>query len=388
MTVSQAVINPAESRLFKPIQLGKLRLNHRIALAPLSRYRNDEQGVPLPFTTTYYADRAATPGTLIISEATNVSHPEEPHGSALITAAQTEAWRRNIQAVHARGSFFFQQIWSMGRAGNPDFLASKGLEYRSSSPLPLSAERPAAPEEMTEREILDVIQDFVAAAQRALSLGADGVEIHGAHGYLIHQFLSDRSNVRTDRWGGSVENRSRFLLEIVRALVSAIGAELVGIRLSPFASFQGADSSDYKAQYGHVVAELKRMQVPFAYLHLVEARADPVTWVTGEAPANRDKSLEYILETWDNVSPVIVAGGYGPGNAVEAVEGRYGKWDVIVAFGRAFLANPDLVFRVKNGIPLNAPDRPSFYMPMTEVGYNDYPFSQEYLQSVKVESSA
>ncbi|KAH7311322.1 NADH:flavin oxidoreductase NADH oxidase family protein [Stachybotrys elegans] len=382
MLVSSTSLSPAESKLFKPITIGTVELNHRVALAPLSRYRNDDEGVPLPYSQKYYADRAAIPGTLIISEATGVSHPEEPNGSALLTKAQIEAWKRNIDAVHSQGSFFFQQIWSMGRAGNPEFLAEKGLKYRSSSAIPLTPEGPV-PEAMTEQEILDTIQDFVTTAKRAVELGADGVEIHGAHGYLIHQFLSDKSNIRTDRWGGSVENRSRFLLEIVKALVAAIGAERLGIRLSPYASFQGADSSDFKAQYSYIINELKSLQVPLAYLHLVEARADPVTWVTGDAPAHGDKSLEFILEAWDNQSPVIVAGGYHPDNAIEAVEDRYSKWDVLVAFGRTFLANPDLVYRIKHGLELNPYDRPSFYTPKTETGYNDYPFSPEYLKSLE-----
>jgi NADPH2 dehydrogenase len=373
----------AQSKLFQPIRLGAAQLQHRIALAPLSRYRNDDDGVPLPYSEKYYADRASTPGTLIISEATSVSHPEQPQGSALMTDAQRDAWSKNINAVHDKGSLFFQQIWSMGRAATPEFLAKSGGRYRSASSIPLDDKHPA-PVEMTEDEILQTIDDFVAAAKRALALGADGVEVHGAHGYLVHQFLSDKSNKRTDRWGGSVENRSRFLLKIVEALVSAIGAERVAVRLSPFASFQGADSTDITAQYGYLIGELIRMDAKLAYLHLVETRADPVTWATGDAAANKEKTLDFILEAWENRSPVVVAGGYLPESAVEALEGRYSKWDVIVAFGRTFLANPDLVFRAKHGIKLNPSDRASYYTPKTEVGYNDYAFSDEWIRTVQV----
>lgn len=379
------MVHLAASKPFQPLKVGNVQLGHRLVLAPLSRYRNDDDGVPLPFSEKYYADRASFPGTLIISEATNVSDPEEPNGSALMSNAQIEAWTRNINAVHEKESFFFQQLWSMGRAAAPAFLSQRGQSYRSSSSLPLDDNYPA-PAEMTEEDILRTIEDFVSTARRAIALGADGVEIHAAHGYLIHQFLSDRTNVRSDRWGGSVENRSRFLLEIITALIASIGAKRLGIRLSPYASFQGAQSSDLRAQYGYIIAELKRMKAPIAYLHLVEARADPVTWVTGDAAAHKEEPLDFILEAWDNQSPVIVAGGYLPATALEALENRYVKWDVLVAFGRAFLANPDLVYRVRHGIELQPYDRQSFYTPKTEAGYNDYSFSTEYLQSLKSQS--
>jgi NADPH2 dehydrogenase len=239
----------------------------------------------------------------------------------------------------------------------------------------------AIPEDMTEDEILDVIQGFVDTAKRVVEAGGDGVEVHGAHGYLLDQFLADSVNKRTDRWGGSIENRARFLLETVKAVVAAIGAERVGIRLSPYAAYQGSESSDVIGQYSYVVKELKKMKVPFAYLSLVEARGDPDKLGSAQDPADAKLTLDFILDIWDNSSPVVVAGAYTPESAVRAVDEHYAKWDVIVAFGRSFLANPDLVYRIKHGLPLTMHHSPTHYLKGSEIGYIDYTFSQEYINA-------
>ncbi|KFX89660.1 hypothetical protein V490_06875 [Pseudogymnoascus sp. VKM F-3557] len=350
-------IIPAESRLFKPIKVGNMALQHRIVLPPLTRNRNDDDHVPLPLMVKYYSDRASTPGTLVISEATSVSHLEEGQDNipGFVSESQVAAWTKIIGAVHARGSFYFQQIWGMGRASFPEFLAKKGLKYRSSS------------------------ASFVDTARRVISAGGDGVEIHAAHGYLIDQFVSDAVNKRTDKWGGSIENRSRLLLEVVKAVVNEIGAERVALRLSPYAAFQGAEKTDIEGQYLYIITELKKMNDPLAYLSLVESTGDPGAIAFNGKAVNQGKTLDFILEAWDNRSPVIVAGGYRPNTAAWALEDHYNKWDTLVAFGRHFLANPDMVFRVRHGLELNKYNRPTFYLAKNEVGYNDYPFSEEYV---------
>ncbi|KAH0443777.1 nadh: flavin oxidoreductase nadh oxidase family protein [Colletotrichum camelliae] len=375
--------NISESKLFQPLKLGNSQLNHRIAMAPLTRYRNDKNHVAMPFVPRYYGERASTPGTLIISEATGVSMQDTgvPAGPAFVTDEQVEAWRKVIAAVHEQKSVWFQQIWGQGRAADPEYQKARGFKYRSSSAVPMQPGA-AVPEAMTEEEILEFIQDFVATAKRVIAAGGDGVEIHSAHGYLLDQFLSDSVNKRTDKWGGSIENRSRLTLEVTKAVVEAIGAEKVGIRLSPYASFQGAESSNIHEQYGYLVSELKKMNAPFAYLSLVEARGDPAKLLLpSQDPSIEQQTLDFILDIWDNLSPVIVAGGYTPETAAKALETHYAKWDIIVAFGRSFLANPDLVYRAQNGIALNNYHRQSFYIKGSEIGYNDYQFSSEWIDA-------
>ncbi|KAF7556276.1 hypothetical protein G7Z17_g1557 [Cylindrodendrum hubeiense] len=372
----------SETKLFKPLKVGNFTLQHRIVFPPLTRNRNDNDHTPIPIMEKYYADRASTPGTLVISEATSVSHAEEGQRNVpgFVSENQVAAWSKIIDAVHAKGSFFFQQIWALGRASTTDYIAERGFPYRSSSNVPLAGSD-VAPRAMTEEEILETIQNFVDSAKRVVAAGGDGVEIHSAHGYLLDQFLSDSINTRTDKWGGSIENRSRLTLEVVKAVVAAIGAEKVAIRFSPYAGFQGAEKSDINELYTYLVDELKKLNVKFAYLSLVEATGDPAAIVLGAEQINKGKTLDFILEAWDNLSPVLVAGGYKPDTAAWALEEHYKKWDVLIAFGRDFLANPDLVYRVKNGIELNKYNRATFYLTMSNVGYNDYPFSPEYLKA-------
>ncbi|KAK9366210.1 hypothetical protein V1509DRAFT_630483 [Lipomyces kononenkoae] len=382
-TITVNALAPASSRLFKPIRLGSVDLQHRIVLAPLTRYRNDKDHVAMDLMVKYYADRASVPGTLIISEATPTGHDDEgvPNLGGVQSEAQVRGWARVIEAVHAKGSFYFQQLYALGRASEPDYLASRGYGYKSSSAVAMDGTT-VAPAEMTEEDIQNKIEDFVSGARNMVRAGADGVEIHGAHGYLIDQFISDSINKRTDRWGGTIENRARFLLTIVKRVVNEIGAERVAIRLSPFAAFQGAESSDIIGQYSYIVKELKGMDVPFAYLSLVEATGDPGALIFNGKWVNQGMTLDFILDIWYNQSPVIVAGGYQPETAACAVEERYMRWNVLVAFGRHFLANPDLVFRIRNNIPLNKYNRATFYIHMSEVGYNDYPFSGEFISTM------
>lgn len=357
-----------------------MELKHRIVLPPLTRNRNSDDHTPLPLMIKYYADRASAPGTLVISEATSVSHLEEGQYNipGFVSGSQVEAWTRIIEAVHAKESYYFQQIWGMGRASFPEFMAKKNLKYRSSSAVAMEGVD-AVPEAMTEEEIQDIIQSFVDTAKRVISAGGDGVEIHSAHGYLLDQFLSDAVNQRTDKWGGSIENRARLLLTVIKVVADAIGADRVALRLSPYAAFQGAEKGDIHGQYLYIIEELKKMDTPLAYLSLVEATGDPGALIFGGKTVNQGKTLDFILEAWNNRSPVIVAGGYCPDTAARALEDHYQKFDTMIAFGRHFLANPDLVFRIQKGLELNKYNRATFYLKMSEEGYNDYPFSKDCL---------
>ncbi|PON24669.1 hypothetical protein TGAM01_v206599 [Trichoderma gamsii] len=379
---------PATSKIFQPLKVGKMVLPHRIVMAPLSRYRNTDDHVPLDMAVEYYSDRAAIPGTLIISEATAISRNDEtdPNGPGIWSDEEMAQWKRIISAVHAKGSFFVQQIWSLGRAGDAQFASSKGLKYASSSASPMEGSD-AIPEELTEEEIWAKIDGFAQAAKTAIAAGADGVELHGAHGYLIDQFTRESINKRTDRWGGSIENRARFAIEAVKAVAAAIGAERTAIRLSPWATFQGATSSDPQAQFLYMLREFKRLKLNLGYIHLVEATGDPVTWLyekeeeLDQHKTYKRNTLEYLLEEWNNWSPVIIAGGYTAENVFPAVDDLYAKWDVAVAFGRYFISNPDLVFRIQAGIKLSPYQRDSFYAKKTAEGYIDYPISEEFLKA-------
>jgi NADPH2 dehydrogenase len=233
---------------------------------------------------------------------------------------------------------------------------------------------------MTEEEILQTIQDFVETAKRVVAAGGDGVEIHSAHGYLLDQFLTEAINQRTDKWGGSIENRARLTLTVVKEVAAAIGAERTAVRLSPWAGFQGSEKKDSKELFTYIINELKKTGLKLAYISLVEATGDPGVLILGDKGINEDKTLDFILEAWDNQSPVMVAGGYLPHSAAWAVEEHYKKWDVIIGFGRYFISNPDLVYRIKKGIPLTKYNRPTFYLNKQWEGYNDYAFSEEYLK--------
>lgn len=383
------------SNLWKPLKLGTVTLSHRIALAPLTRLRNDDEHLPMDIMTQYYTDRASTPGTLLVSEATGVSKTAEaaPNSPGISSPEQTAAWGRIYEAVHAKGCFKFQQIWDLGRAGYLEYLHSRGLKYSSSTNKQLEG-RSIPPTPLTEEEIWEKVRDFRSAARKVIHAGGDGVEIHGAHGYLIDQFLSSSINDRTDKWGGSIENRARFLLEIVKAVAEEIGAERTALRLSPFATYQGAYTIDTWEQTSYIIGELKKAKYKLAYLSLVEPRGNPtltdaIAHLASDVEnpfGQKKQSLDFILEAWDNQSPVMVAGGYLPHNIYQAVDEQYKKWDIVVAFGRWFVSNPDLVFRVKNGVPFTPYRRELFYAMKSNEGYNDYPFSDQFVHSAKVEA--
>jgi NADPH2 dehydrogenase len=230
---------------------------------------------------------------------------------------------------------------------------------------------------MTEEDIQTTIADYATAARNAIKAGFDGVEIHGANGYLCDQFLQDVCNQRTDRWGGSIENRARFHLEVTKAVIAAVRADRVGMRLSPFSTYLSMCMADPKPQFGYLVSELKKLKI--GYLHLVEGRIDGGSDDFLEGVTNT-----WLVKIWDNQTPILLAGGFTPELAKKTVDETYKDYDIVIVFGRHFIANPDLVFRLEKDIPLNKYDRSTFYAPKVPTGYIDYPFSQEFLQDAEV----
>lgn len=381
----------ANTKLFTPIKLGSTDLEHRIAMAPLTRFRANNDLVPEDIAAQYYAQRSVVPGTLIISEASYISPQGRGYINApgLYTDAQQEGWKKVTDAIHGKGSKIWAQLWHLGRAavggeasGNPPidptFDFSKDLVSASAIPI---KEGERAPRAMSEEEIQATIADYARAAKLSVEKGGfDGVEIHAAHGYLIDQFTQDTSNKREDAWGGSIEKRARFAIEVTKAVVAAVGKDKVGIRLSPWSSFQGMRMKDPIPQFSYLIDRLTEMDL--AYLHLVEPRVHGVVDVE---PAN--ESLDFALQAWGREKPILIAGSYSTELAIDAVEKKYKDYadQLIIVFGRRFISTPDLVYRVKKGIPFTEYDRNTFYIHQyrgdkREPGYIDYPYSEEYIK--------
>jgi NADPH2 dehydrogenase len=378
----------AESRLFMPVKLGDITLKQRVAMSPLTRYRADDSGVLLPIAKEYYSQRASVPGTLIVTEATYISKQDGGYRNApgIYSQAQIDAWRQVVDAVHAKKSYIFLQLWSLGRVVDKAYAEQEGIIVKSSSAVPLDAgsdqseAEPAIPKEMTVEDIKETIGNYAQAAKNAIEAGFDGVEIHGANSYLVDQFIQDTVNKRTDSYGGSTENRSRFAVEVAEAVVNAVGAERVGIRLSPFSTYQGMKMDNHKIipQFADVVKKISKLNL--AYLHLIESR------VAGNADVEAQESLQPLVKLWPG--PVLLAGGFTPDRARKAVDEEFkDRNNIIIVFGRYFLSTPDLLFRLKHGIPFNKYDRDTFYKVGSKDGYTDYPFSREFLESVESEKA-
>ncbi|KAK2463888.1 hypothetical protein APHAL10511_004060 [Amanita phalloides] len=363
-------------KLFQPFKLGKLDLQHRVVHAPLTRFKATKRGhVEIqPMVKEYYAQRSTTPGTFILTEGTLIH--EKVGGfynvPGIWTDEQIESWKQVTSVVHKNASFIFSQLWALGRVAKPDVLKEKDIPYTAPSPTPFHDDG-EPPRELTTEEIKEIIQLYVQAAKNAVfKAGFDGVEIHGANGYLFDQFLQDMSNTRTDEYGGSIANRSRFCLEVVDAIAEVVGEERLGVRLSPWSGYQGMGMKDPIPQFAHFVAELKLRHPNLAYLHVVEPR------ITGSvdrtSPLSGHESNDFLRAIWSPL-PYISAGGYDRESAVAAAEGT----NTLITFGRHFLSNPDLPIRLRNNIPLNKYNRQTFYLPGDteegKKGYVDYPFA-------------
>ena len=366
----------AEPRLFKPLKIGNVEVKHRIGMAPLTRLRAADDRVPVPLMKEYYGQRASVPGTLIISEGTFIS-PSACGGFAnapgIWSKDQVAAWRTITDEVHRKGSFIFCQLVAMGRAADVEAAKKDGVSIVGPSAIPIEEGAPI-PRPMTIEEIQQTVQDFASASKNAISAGFDGVECHAANGYLVDQFIQDVSNKRDDEYGGSVENRSRLINDIMKAVVNAVSPERVGLRLSPWSAFQGMKMKNPIPQFADVID--KASQSNLAYLHLVESR------VSGSDDCEGSEGLDFAYKLWNG--PLLVAGGYKLVDAQKLVDDEYPNKDIVVIFGRYFVANPDLVYRFKEGLELNAYERKTFYINKSAIGYVDYPFSAKYLASKNV----
>uniref|UniRef100_A0ACD5XZH7 Uncharacterized protein n=1 Tax=Avena sativa TaxID=4498 RepID=A0ACD5XZH7_AVESA len=355
--------------LLTPYKMGQLDLSHRVVLAPLTRQRS-YGNVPQPHAAVYYAQRA-TPGGLLITEATGVSDTAQGYHNTpgIWTPEHVEAWKPIVTAIHAKGAMIFCQIWHAGRVSSyelqPDGKApvsstEKGVGPQMSFDGRLEEFSP--PRRLTVEEIPGVVDDFRKAARNAIDAGFDGVEIHGAYGYIIDQFLKDSANDRTDEYGGSLENRCRFALEVVEAVVKEIGGQRVGIRFSPFSDYLECHDSDPHSLALHVSTKLNDYGI--LYIHMIEPR---MAMVEGRRVV--PKRLLPYREAFKGT--FITNGGYDCAEGNKVVTDGYAD---LVAFGRLFLGNPDLPKRFEVGAELNNYDRMTFYTSDPVVGYTDYPF--------------
>lgn len=363
----------SSSSLFSPLRLGRYELAHRVVMAPLTRMRASSGNVPNELAPKYYGQRASS-GGLIITEATQVTpygqgYPSTP---GIHSAEQIAGWKKVVDAVHDKGGVIFPQLWHVGRSSHSSLLPGGVLPVAPSAiaitgQMALTPDWQQVPYETPRAlelgEISGVIEAYRQGARNALAAGFDGVEIHSANGYLLQQFLDDRSNKRTDIYGGAVENRARLLIEVTEAVAEIWGADRVGVRLSPFGTYNDVGDSDPIGLYSHVLSRLSELDI--AYVSLIEARSDAGMEI--DAP----QAVDQLRPFWSK--PLLLAGGFTGETAEEAV--RLGRADAI-AFGRHFIANPDLPTRLKLGAQLNHYDRSTFYGGGA-AGYVDYPTLEE-----------
>jgi N-ethylmaleimide reductase len=367
---------PVES-LFSPCKLGRLQLPHRVVMAPLTRSRAGQPGnVPTPLNACYYAQRASA--ALIISEATQVSMQGQGYAwtPGIHSRDQVQGWRLVTDAVHEAGGRIFLQLWHVGRISHPSLQADGMLPVAPSAVQPsgkafIENEKGEGelvpfvrPRALQIEEMPYIVQQYVRGAANALAANFDGVEVHGANGYLIEQFIDSSTNHRTDEYGGSVQNRARLLMQVVEAVSRIWSSDRVGVRLSPLGAFNDISDADPEATHGYIARELDKLDL--AYLHVINA-ATPAVEKGQEPDARTLRMLGLIREEYRGT--LIVAGGFDRDSAQAWLE--RGRADLI-AFGRKFLANPDLPERLRLRVSLNADD-PSTYYGGGAKGYTDYP---------------
>jgi N-ethylmaleimide reductase len=357
--------------LFSPLRLGAIQLPNRIVMAPLTRMRAGAANVPNALNAEYYAQRCSA--GLIISEGTAISPQAQgyPNAPGIYTAAQIAGWRTVTDSVHAHGGRMVMQIAHNGRNSHSSLMADGVGPVAPSAITPtipaLTKDFQQVPAEtprpLETSEIAVIISAFRQAALNAMEAGFDGVELQGANSHLIEQFLENGTNRRTDEYGGSKENRARFLLEIVGAVTAAIGVDRLGVRLSPFGQYGGIHDSNPLELFTFVIGELSKRRI--AYLHLIEARGSEIG-LTDELHENAPNNAALFRSAFEG--PLLSAAAYTAESAAEAIDKQ--QADAIV-FGRLFIANPDLVERIKGNKPLNPPDRSTFYGGGAH-GYTDY----------------
>lgn len=350
--------------LFDPITLGDYELKNRILMAPLTRGRTGSKGVPNRMVAEYYAQRAQA--GLLITEATAINAQGRGWRNApgIYTDEQVAGWRGVAEAVHARGGRIFMQIWHMGRTVLPEYangerpIAPSAVKAEGGLPGKDGSRRPfATPRAITIPEIKSTVADFARAAERAVEAGFDGVEIHAANNFLVDSFLRDGTNRRQDEYGGAIENRARFLIEVVEAVTGAIGAGKVGVRLSPTNDYFGISDSEPHVTFPNVAEMLNRFDL--AYLHVLEPQ-----------PASDTAPVAHLIRAaYDGT--IIMNGGFD----LQSGNGALGAGEAdAIAFGVPFIANPDLVERYRYNLPLTDSDPETYYTP-GRPGYADYPAS-------------
>ena len=358
-------------KLLEPIQLGGKTLNNRMVMAPMTRSRADAYGIVGDATILYYTQRASA--GLVISEAINISAQAlgSPLTPGIYTPEQIAAWKKLTQAVHEAGGILYAQLWHTGRVGHslvkngespvaPSAIAIEGQQHFTGAGMN-DYETPAA---LTLAQIEQIIQDYKQAAINAMEAGFDGVELHAAFGYLPNQFLAESANQRTDQYGGTDENRNRFVLEVMQELTKAIGPDKVAIRLSPTSTYNNIVHQNPVEQFTLLINELSKMQL--AYIHLMNV------------PFPADKFPQYpsnSVETFGKLSlhPIIANCGYNSETGEAELEKGIAK---LISFGTLFLANPDLPKRFEMNSELNQPDRATMYGG-EDIGYIDYPFLKQ-----------
>ncbi|KAG2112106.1 hypothetical protein DEU56DRAFT_905472 [Suillus clintonianus] len=365
----------SNSALFSPIRVGNLDLQHRVVLSPLTRLRAHADHVPGPHAVAYYSQRGSTPGTLLVTESTFISQGASGYGNVpgIYTDAHVEGWKKVTDAVHEKGSFIFLQLWALGRAAQAAVLAKENnspLVGAANIPLPGRPETEVL-HVLTKDEIKEYVATYAAAAKNAIRAGFDGVEIQGANGHLIDQFIQDISNNRTDEYGGSIENRARFALEVTDAVVEAVGAERTAFRISPWGKASAMGMADPNPQFAYLVEKLRKHKL--AYLHVVEP-----------TPEERAAGInsDFLRDFWKGIegSPFISTNGHTRESAIETADNKGG----LIGFGRLFMPNPDLPFRLLKDLPLTAGDPKTWYIPgnLEAAGYSDWPFAPENKQQL------
>jgi N-ethylmaleimide reductase len=360
--------------LFRPLRVGPLTLSHRVVMAPLTRMRATVPGcAPNALNARYYAQRASA-GGLIIAEASQVLPGGRMAASTpgIHSPEQVEGWSLVTRAIHDKGGHVFLQLWHVGRLSHSSYQDDGGPPVAPSAVPAAGMGRTAdgervpyqVPRALRTDEIPAIVDAYAEAARNALRAGFDGVEVHGANGYLLEQFLQSRTNLRTDAYGGSIENRARLLLEVTRAVADVCGADRVGVRLSPFGVANDSGEADPEPLYRHVIRELDKPGL--AWLHLIEPRASGA----GQAEVDHQgvpSAAALFRPDWHGV--LIAAGNFRGDTAAQAIERGHAD---AVAFGRLFISNPDLPERLRVGAPLTPYDRSTFYS-QGERGYVDYP---------------
>ncbi|KAI8969199.1 hypothetical protein BDF20DRAFT_150367 [Mycotypha africana] len=357
-------------KAFSPIQVGHHQLQHRIVLAPLTRFRATLEAVPSELMVEYYAQRS-TLGGLLITEATFIDELAGNYKQApgIYTQEQMEGWKKVTDAVHKKGGVIFLQLWHLGRVGSSSLNPAKEPVVSASS-IPIPGNNPngrpyETPRALETDEVKELVKRYKRAAINAMKAGFDGVEIHNANGYLLDQFVNSHSNKRTDEYGGSIPNRCRLSLEVVDAIVEAIGEQRTAIRFSPNGGIHGMKDDTPVETWSYLTSQLQQKHPQLAYLHFIEARSD----FRQDDKVNTVDTLDPYRKLWKG--PFITAGGFSTASehAVQLAE----KTGNLIAFGRSFIANPDLPERLRSKYDFNKYNRQTFYT-HDAVGYTDYPF--------------